>query len=155
MSGWIGSSGNWPVRVRRAWVFAGILGAFALFGPVGSRAGDGGKPDEDRRAQGRELFEREWLSGDSRTHGGDGLGPVYNDSSCIACHNLGGTGGGGPASKNVDIITASPNNTMMPMPAGGSGRGEPGFLGRALGSLVGLDDPADPKAAGGRTPPRR
>ncbi len=41
-----------------------------------------------------------------RAHGGDGLGPVFNDSSCVACHNQGGTGGAGPASKNVDILTA-------------------------------------------------
>ena len=39
-------------------------------------------------------------------HGGDGLGPVFNDSSCVACHNQGGAGGAGPSSKNVDIITA-------------------------------------------------
>jgi hypothetical protein len=37
----------------------------------------------------------------------------------------------------------------------GSDRREPGFLGRALGSLVGLDDPADSKATGGRAPARR
>jgi len=55
---------------------------------------------------GAELFAREWLPNDSRAHGGDGLGPVFNDSSCIACHNQGGTGGAGPASKNVDIVTA-------------------------------------------------
>jgi CxxC motif-containing protein (DUF1111 family) len=155
MSGRIGSSGDWPVRVRRASVLAGILGVFACLGTAGQSGEVDGKAPEGRRAQGRELFEREWLAGDSRTHGGDGLGPVYNDSSCIACHNLGGTGGGGPASKNVDIITASPNSNMMPMSAGGSGRGEPGFLGRALGSLVGLDDSADSKAPGGRTPARR
>ncbi|HEY3965193.1 MAG TPA: di-heme oxidoredictase family protein, partial [Planctomycetaceae bacterium] len=44
-----------------------------------------------------------------RSHGGDGLGPVFNDTSCVACHNQGGTGGGGPASKNVDIISAVPS----------------------------------------------
>ena len=55
---------------------------------------------------GRELFSREWLPHDGRAHGGDGLGPVFNDSSCVACHNQGGIGGGGAASKNVDIITA-------------------------------------------------
>ena len=55
---------------------------------------------------GRELFTREWLPNDSRAHGGDGLGPVYNDSSCVACHNQGGIGGGGAASKNVDIVSA-------------------------------------------------
>ena len=157
MSGRIGSSGDWPVRVRRALVLAGILGVFACLGNVGLGGEADGKPSEDRRAQaqGRELFEREWLPGDSRTHGGDGLGPVYNDSSCIACHNLGGTGGGGPASKNVDIITASPNSNMMPTSSGGSGRGEPGFLGKALGSLVGLDEPADSKTPGGRAAARR
>ncbi|HZZ28141.1 MAG TPA: di-heme oxidoredictase family protein [Pirellulales bacterium] len=61
------------------------------------------KPD------GKELFQREWLPNDPRSHGGDGLGPVFNDSSCVACHNQGGSGGGGPASKNVDIITAFSN----------------------------------------------
>ena len=59
-------------------------------------------------ADGRELFTREWLPNDSRSHGGDGLGPVFNDSSCVACHNQGGIGGGGAASKNVDIVTAFP-----------------------------------------------
>lgn len=55
---------------------------------------------------GEEIFLREWLAGDPRSHGGDGLGPVFNDSSCVACHNQGGAGGGGPASKNVEIVTA-------------------------------------------------
>jgi CxxC motif-containing protein (DUF1111 family) len=71
---------------------------------------------------GKELFQREWLPGDARAHGGDGLGPVFNDSSCVACHNLGGAGGGGPASKNVDIITAfanqaapQPQTTLEPL----------------------------------------
>jgi CxxC motif-containing protein (DUF1111 family) len=60
----------------------------------------------EAKPDGAELFAREWLPNDSRAHGGDGLGPVFNDSSCVACHNQGGTGGAGPASKNVDIITA-------------------------------------------------
>jgi CxxC motif-containing protein (DUF1111 family) len=57
-------------------------------------------------AQGRELFIREWLPGDPGGHPGDGLGPMYNDTSCVACHNQGGVGGAGPASKNVDLVTA-------------------------------------------------
>ncbi len=68
---------------------------------------------------GHELFTREWLPKDSRAHGGDGLGPVFNDSSCIACHNQGGTGGAGPANKNVDIITAFP--LPAPLAAGPGG----------------------------------
>ena len=46
---------------------------------------------------GKEIFLREWIPGDSRSHGGDGLGPMFNDSSCVACHNQGATGGGGAA----------------------------------------------------------
>lgn len=62
--------------------------------------------DTSQLARGKELFMREWLPGDPRSHG-DGLGPVFNDSSCVACHNLGGPGGGGPIGKNVDILTAA------------------------------------------------
>ena len=63
----------------------------------------------DRIALGQELFLREWVPDDSRSRGGDGLGPVFNDTSCVACHNLGGIGGGGPATKNVDLISAFAN----------------------------------------------
>jgi CxxC motif-containing protein (DUF1111 family) len=79
------------------------LGACVLWGGAALAAGD--DPD-DRAQQGRDLFLKEWLPGTPSDHGGDGLGPVYNDSSCVACHNQGGAGGAGPASKNVDIITA-------------------------------------------------
>jgi CxxC motif-containing protein (DUF1111 family) len=58
-------------------------------------------------ARGYELFNREWIPNDPRAHDGDGLGPVYNDSSCVACHNSGGSGGAGPVSKNIDILSAS------------------------------------------------
>jgi CxxC motif-containing protein (DUF1111 family) len=156
MSGRIGRSGDRPVRARWLSAVAGILGASALLGPIGAWAADAGKAPGDDRARGRELFEREWLPGDTRTRGGDGLGPVFNDSSCIACHNLGGAGGGGPASKNVDIITASSNN-QMPQFAGGEPPAERGFLGRALGSLVGRDDADDfrPRPATTRPAARR
>ena len=56
--------------------------------------------------RGAELFAREWLPGDSKGSGGDGLGPVYNETSCLACHHQGGPGGAGPASTNVEILTA-------------------------------------------------
>ena len=58
------------------------------------------------RASGREIFQREWIANDPRSHGGDGLGPVFNESSCVSCHNQGGVGGGGPESKNVIVISA-------------------------------------------------
>ena len=54
---------------------------------------------------GRELFERVWVMDDPRSHGGDGLGPVFNGSSCVACHHLGGTGGAGGSDRNIEIAT--------------------------------------------------
>src|SRR5947209_6050651 len=142
----IGTSRDWHARIRPATRIGAVLLGVAVLG-VGPWAGAlrgaaAAAPSREERAQGRELFEREWLPGDSQTHGGDGLGPVYNDSSCIACHNLGGGGGGGAASKNVDIITASAN-TLVQQDGGASTRGEPGFLAKSLGSLVGLDVPDD------------
>ena len=41
------------------------------------------------------------------SHGGDGLGPVYNETSCVACHGQGAPGGAGPENKNVVLVTAS------------------------------------------------
>ncbi|WP_406700072.1 di-heme oxidoredictase family protein [Singulisphaera sp. Ch08] len=79
-----------------------LVAVFALIVP--SRAGMAVEPTPLER--GMELFVREWMPDDSRSHNGDGLGPVFNDSSCVACHNLGGPGGGGPASKNVDLLSA-------------------------------------------------
>jgi CxxC motif-containing protein (DUF1111 family) len=134
---------------RLAYMAGAIVWGFVALG-AGLRtewllAADTGaaKPSREELAQGRDLFQREWLPNDSRTHGGDGLGPVYNDSSCIACHNLGGAGGAGPASKNVDIISASPNGVIQQSP--GESSPKPGFLEKALGSLVGLDTPDNPK----------
>jgi CxxC motif-containing protein (DUF1111 family) len=77
----------------------------------------------DRVAVGAEIFNREWMPNDPRSHGGDGLGPVYNDSSCVACHNAGGSGGAGPVSKNIDILSASMNQGMGVPPQPGSPNG--------------------------------
>lgn len=59
-----------------------------------------------KEISGREIFLREWLPNDPRSHGGDGLGPVFNDTSCVACHNQGGIGGGGAEGKNVQSLSA-------------------------------------------------
>ncbi len=78
-----------------------------------ARAADvGGAPqakDAKVIAQGRELFNREWTPNDRRSHGGDGLGPVYNERSCVGCHHQGpSNGGGGSAGTNIEIITPAP-----------------------------------------------
>ena len=56
--------------------------------------------------EGKELFERSWEPGKPSPTGGDGLGPLYNETSCIGCHHLGGTGGGGANERNVLTLTA-------------------------------------------------
>jgi CxxC motif-containing protein (DUF1111 family) len=65
-------------------------------------------PDNDKEARdpGKELFTREWIAGDRRSHAGDGLGPVYNAQSCAVCHRLGGIGGAGTNETNVSLVTA-------------------------------------------------
>ena len=56
--------------------------------------------------QGKHLFVKEWFPGDFSEHGGDGLGPVYNATSCVACHHQAGIGGAGPADKNIELVSA-------------------------------------------------
>src|SRR6185312_13445588 len=90
------------IRTLRA---GGLALGLAVVG-LGASASRAEGPPAGRIAEGRELFLREWTPGDPRSTHGDGLGPVFNDSSCVACHNSGGSGGGGPSSKNVDIVTA-------------------------------------------------
>ncbi|MGI9472673.1 MAG: di-heme oxidoredictase family protein [Rubripirellula sp.] len=53
--------------------------------------------------QGRELFERNWPVGNP-AFGGDGLGPLFNGQSCVACHHQKGTGGGGDAPFNAKTV---------------------------------------------------
>ena len=91
------------------------------FGSIGSSVGrpvprkvarnqprDVSVPLETRVAQekeGRELFVRDWSKPESKpAPNGDGLGPMYNDVSCVACHAQGGTGGGGGNDKNVRLL---------------------------------------------------
>lgn len=83
-----------------------LLGAIAVF-LAGSLGADTGAAKRDIEiAQGKELFAREWQSGDRRSHKGDGLGPLFNGRSCAACHLQGGNGGGGPNNNNVTIVSA-------------------------------------------------
>ncbi len=121
----MGTQSKVPYSLRRRLVF--VVAAFLWFAshkeppaeaePAAQTAAPKAGPKKPAAvdiAVGREIFLREWLPNDPRSHGGDGLGPVFNDTSCVACHNLGGGGGGGAASKNVDIVTAAPAN---PVPA--------------------------------------
>ncbi|SMP54282.1 Di-haem oxidoreductase, putative peroxidase [Neorhodopirellula lusitana] len=53
--------------------------------------------------EGKLLFEKEWHPSNP-IHGSDGLGPLFNATSCVACHQQGGTGGAGGAEFNAKSI---------------------------------------------------
>jgi CxxC motif-containing protein (DUF1111 family) len=57
-------------------------------------------------ADARDLFVKLWESGEPSPAGGDGLGPLYNERSCVGCHHVGGIGGAGESEHDVDILTA-------------------------------------------------
>ena len=57
----------------------------AMLAPTGAAADDGLMV-----AVGKALFEREWAPAPASTRTTDGLGPLYNARSCVACHPKGG-----------------------------------------------------------------
>ena len=68
--------------------------------------------------RGEVLFFKEWVRNDPASPNGDGLGPVFNESSCVACHGLGAPGGAGPEGKNVVLITAISTTGGRNLPKG-------------------------------------
>ncbi len=93
-----GSARN-PRGVRCRWRWAG-MGLAVIVIPLWMEGpAPGAEPPRATDAWlklGEELFEREWKPNDPRCHGGDGLGPMYNETSCVACHGQGSPGGAGP-----------------------------------------------------------
>jgi CxxC motif-containing protein (DUF1111 family) len=80
-----------------SWVF--LPGLPVLIGPWAL---------DSTKAAGKEVFEHEWEPNDSLANGGDGVGPVYNAKSCVACHFQGGVGGGGDNAHNVRTFEVMP-----------------------------------------------
>jgi len=88
------------------WFF--LPGLPVMWGPSASAA---------TREAGRELFVHEWTPGDSLA-AGDGLGPVFNANSCVACHFQGGVGGAGTNEHNVQTFVALPTKRNPEMRSG-------------------------------------
>ena len=86
------------------------VGVVTVFSILSGQSADG----PNAEPVGLELFVRKWIPNDTRAHGGDGLGPMFNESSCVACHNLGGIGGGGASDKNIDLINLASLTTRSP-----------------------------------------
>lgn len=95
---WMGIGLGGFFGLATAWV--ALPGVPILWGP---RAG------AEVRSAGQRLFEHEWRPHDELAQaGGDGLGPVFNARSCVACHFQGGVGGGGGNDHNVLAFEALP-----------------------------------------------
>jgi CxxC motif-containing protein (DUF1111 family) len=99
---------------RTYWLWT-LLIATAALAPVGLRVLTWGKPashNEDIATikSGEMLFHHEWKPNDPLANGGDGLGPVFNAKSCVACHSQGGVGGSGPVEFNVTTFTVRTGN---------------------------------------------
>lgn len=62
---------------------------------------------------GQTLFLHSWKAQDPFSAGGDGLGPVFNADSCVACHRQGGVGGAGGVEHNVTTFVYSSEGTAV------------------------------------------
>jgi CxxC motif-containing protein (DUF1111 family) len=127
-----------------------LIAALALAVAATASAADFGDPlrgltaDEQQRfAAGRDAFEE--VEGPA-----DGVGPVFNDTSCAACHSVGATGGG---SERVETRfgRTTPDGAFDPMAeAGGSLMQTDGIGPAGACTFVGEMVPADATIVAGR-----
>lgn len=81
-----------------AWAFALTVGLL-----VGWQSTIGSAASPQSIAIGEQLFRHGWKANNPAL-GGDGLGPLFNAESCVACHQQGGAGGGGDATVNAASV---------------------------------------------------
>jgi len=101
---------------RQGWY---VLFALAAVVPVGARVVTWRMArvptvDANMAQAGEVLFKHEWIPKDPLANGGDGLGPVYNAQSCVACHHQGGPGGAGDLKHNVTtfVVLGTPGTPV-------------------------------------------
>jgi CxxC motif-containing protein (DUF1111 family) len=91
----------------KSWLVAGcVLAAVSSVAIAGGRGQKSNATMSREFYEGRELFVSIWEPGKPSPNGGDGLGPLYNEQSCVACHHLGGVGGAGEKERDVLLMTA-------------------------------------------------
>jgi CxxC motif-containing protein (DUF1111 family) len=99
------------------WILGYAVGAAVLLAPVGVRLWMRSEPAPQTLAEsavreGKMLFTHEWTVNDPLCPTGDGLGPVFNATSCAQCHHQGGLGGSGTLKDNVTtFVTLGPRQT--------------------------------------------
>src|SRR5262245_18390456 len=92
-----------------------LLAALLVLAPAGVRVLTWGRvrtPAVDATVAhaGEVLFKHDWKPNDPLSPQGDGLGPVFNATSCVACHNQAGLGGAGGLEHNVTVFTVRPRD---------------------------------------------
>jgi CxxC motif-containing protein (DUF1111 family) len=95
-------------RQFRSYLLLLVLSLPVLFRMATWGSPAAGPTDPVAAGKGRELFEHLWTPGDPLAAAGDGLGPVFNENSCVACHRQGGVGGSGSRENNVTTFTIRP-----------------------------------------------
>ncbi len=96
-----------------AWLTTAYFLVMAWPVAVGAPPDPRAKSSPKDHPAGRDLFVKVWEPGRRSPAGGDGLGPLYNETSCVACHRLGGIGGGGTNRQNVTLLTAEKSGTRF------------------------------------------
>jgi CxxC motif-containing protein (DUF1111 family) len=104
---WVGTGTLLAAALAVAWVFS--PGLPVMIGPWATAS---------TKEAGREVFEHEWEPNDALANGGDGVGPVYNARSCVACHFQGGVGGGGDNAHNVRAFEVLPTANSREVKSG-------------------------------------
>ena len=99
-------------RANPAWY---VVAAVAILGPVGLRMycwpkHEPQQIDPAMAQTGKMLFTHDWKMNDPLSPNGDGLGPVFNATSCVACHKQGGIGGAGGLEHNVTTFVVQPQH---------------------------------------------
>ncbi|QDU35781.1 Cytochrome c [Maioricimonas rarisocia] len=99
-------------RVRRQltqWGGVTLLASYVAWGVAAPGEQNAGLTQTALVSMGADLFKHEWTPNDPLSGGGDGLGPVFNASSCAECHSQGRVGGSGANKHNVQAFEVLPN----------------------------------------------
>jgi CxxC motif-containing protein (DUF1111 family) len=121
--------------MRPAWLLPAMM--CTLVSATSLRAGDVPLPpgrDSSRELveAGRQLFTMNFARPERNvvSTGGNGLGPVFNETSCVGCHNQGGVGGSGNLDSNVfllGIVTRPRGPSNIPAAVAAARKVHPGF----------------------------
>jgi CxxC motif-containing protein (DUF1111 family) len=109
---------HWSKLNQRRQIIAVVAALVVTWGTVEAFAWLIRPSQEVLSTEGRELFVHEWQPDDPLAGEGDGLGPVFNQNSCVACHFVGGVGGAGENRHNVTAFTVLPNRNDKNMHGG-------------------------------------